>query len=213
MVRTSSPRSALGDLCWVAAMLFVVVAQPLYLLPIEQQLPITLTLVMVGLFLKKPTVRDEAKASRGLVVFGRTLDLVLVVGSAIAGIYMVVNYAKIIFRQGAFTPLDNVVALILLALVLEGVRRAVGWPLTIVCLVFILYALFGRHMPGPLLHRGYSLERTARQLALSYSGIYGIPLAVMVRYVILFIVFGALLLPRAEATRRRPAHGWGIVCG
>ena len=193
MVRTTSPRSTLGDLCWVAAMLFVVVAQPLYLLPIEQQLPITLTLVMVGLFLKKPTVRDEEKVSRGLVVFGRSLDLLLILGSAIAGIYMAINYAKIIFRQGAFTSFDNVVALILLFLVLEGVRRAVGWPLTIVCLVFILYALFGRQMPGPLMHRGYDLERTARQLALSYSGIYGIPLAVMVRYVILFIVFGALL--------------------
>ncbi len=188
-----SPRSTLGDLCWVAAMLFVVVAQPLYLLPIEQQLPITLTLVMVGLFLKKPTIKDETKASRPMVVFGRVLDLALIVGSAVAGIYMAVNYAKIIFRQGAFTSLDNVVGLILLFLVLEGVRRAVGWPLTIVCLIFVLYALFGRYMPGPLLHRGYSLERTARQLALSYSGIYGIPLAVMVRYVILFIVFGALL--------------------
>ena len=193
MVRLNTTRKTLGDLCWVAAMLFVVVAQPLYLLPVEQQLPITLTLVMVGLFLKRPTIRDEEKAHRAVVVFGRSLDLVLVLGSALAGLYMAVNYAKIIFRQGAFTPLDNVVALILTILVIEGVRRAVGWPLTIVCLVFVLYALFGRQMPGPLLHRGYTLERTARQLALSYSGIYGIPLAVMVRYVILFIVFGALL--------------------
>ena len=193
MVATRSTRSTLGDLCWVAAMLFVVVAQPLYLLPIEQQLPITLTLVMVGLFLKKPIIRDESKVAKPVALLGRVTDLVLVVGSAVAGLYIVINYAKIIFRQGAFTPLDNVMALILLLLVLEGVRRAVGWPLTIVCLVFILYALFGRQMPGPLLHRGYSLERTARQLALSYSGIYGIPLAVMVRYVILFIVFGALL--------------------
>lgn len=193
MVGLDAGRKTLGDLCWVAAMLFVVVAQPLYLLPIEQQLPITLTLVMVGLFLKRPTIKDEKKAPRAVVVFGRTLDLALVLASALAGLYMAVNYATIIFRQGAFTPADTVVALVLTVLVVEGVRRAVGWPLTIVCLLFLLYALFGRHMPGPLLHRGYSVERTARQLALSYSGIYGIPLAVMVRYVILFIVFGALL--------------------
>ena len=186
-------RGALGDLFWIAAMLFVVVVQPLYLLPVEQQLPITLTLVMVGLFLKRPTVRDEAKASRPVVLLGRGVDLVLIVASAVAGAYVAMNYAAIIFRQGAFTPTDNFMAMVLLVLVLEGVRRAVGWPLTIVCLVFILYALFGRQMPGPLLHRGYSLERIGRHLALSYSGIYGIPLAVMVRYVILFIVFGALL--------------------
>src|SRR5690606_19016106 len=111
--------------------------------------------VMVGLFLKKPLVRDESKVAKPVAWLGRATDLVLIVGSAVAGIYIVVNYAKIIFRQGAFTPLDNVAALVLLVLVLEGVRRAVGWPLTIVCLVFILYALFGRQMPGPLLHRGY----------------------------------------------------------
>ncbi len=186
-------RGALGDLFWIVAMLFVVVVQPLYLLPVEQQLPMTLTLVMVGLFLKRPTVRDEANASRPVVLLGRGVDLVLIVASAVAGAYVAMNYAAIIFRQGAFTPTDNFMAMVLLVLVLEGVRRAVGWPLTIVCLVFILYALFGRQMPGPLLHRGYSLERIGRHLALSYSGIYGIPLAVMVRYVILFIVFGALL--------------------
>ena len=186
-------RGALGDLFWVAAMMFVVVVQPLYLLPIEQQLPVTLTLVMVGLFLKRPTVRDESKASRAAVIAGRALDLVLIVGSAVAGAYVAANYAAIIFRQGAFTATDNAMALVLLVLVLEGVRRAVGWPLTIVCLVFVLYAIYGRQMPGPLLHRGYPFDRVARHLALSYSGIYGIPLAVMVRYVILFIVFGALL--------------------
>jgi TRAP transporter 4TM/12TM fusion protein len=186
-------RGAIGDLFWIAAMLFVVAVQPLYLLPIEQQLPVTLTLVMVGLFLKRPTIRDESKAGRAAVLAGRAVDLALILAAAVAGTYVAVNYAAIIFRQGAFTPTDNLMALALLALVLEGVRRAVGWPLTIVCLVFVLYALFGRHMPGPLLHRGYSLERIARHLALSYSGIYGIPLAVMVRYVILFIVFGALL--------------------
>lgn len=193
MVGMLKARGALGDFFWVAAMLFVVVVQPLYLLPVEQQLPITLTLVMVGLFLKRPTIRDEKKVNNGVRVIGRTIDLLFVAGSAVVGIYIATNYAQIIFRQGAFTATDNVMALILLFLVLESVRRVVGWPLTIVCLVFILYALFGRLMRGPLLHRGYTLDRTARQLALSYSGIYGIPLAVMVRYVILFIMFGALL--------------------
>src|SRR5690606_41005228 len=94
----------------VAAMLFVVVVQPLSLLPIEQQLPVTLTLVMVGLFLKRPTVRDESKASRAAVIAGRALDLVLIVGSAVAGAYVAANYAAIIFRQGAFTAPDNAMA-------------------------------------------------------------------------------------------------------
>ena len=85
------------------------------------------------------------------------------------------------------------ISVIAVVLVFDAVRRAVGWPLTIVALVALAYALFGRMMPGALFHRGYSFNRISLQLAMSYSGIYGIPLQIMVRYVILFIVFGALL--------------------
>lgn len=184
-------RDSLGNFAWLAAVLFVVTVQPLYLLPIEQQLPITLMLVMVGLFLKRPTVRADRPT--WLRWPGNALDLLLIAAAISVGLYVTLNYKAIIFRQGAFTPLDLWVSLAGLFLTLESVRRSVGWPLTIVCLVFVFYALYGRIMPGALLHRGYSIDRIAQQVTLSYSGIYGIPLAVMVRYVILFIVFGVLL--------------------
>jgi len=186
-------RAWLGNLAWLVAVLFVVVAQPLYLLPIERLLPITLMLVMVGLFAKKPLVAPKEHRARWLVNAGTTLDLVLFAGAILVGLYVAINYEAIIFRQGAFTGTDQVVSLIGLFLTFEAVRRSVGWPLTIVTIIFLLYAIFGRYMPGPLINRGYPLGRAANQLVLSYSGIYGIPLAIMVRYVILFMVFGALL--------------------
>ncbi|HEX7003643.1 MAG TPA: TRAP transporter fused permease subunit [Trueperaceae bacterium] len=191
MGRLDKTRAWLGNGAWLAAVLFVTTVQPLYLLPIEQQLPITLMLVMVGLFLRRPLFRSERLARVGSV--GVAIDLLLVVASVVVGLYVALNYHDIIFRQGAFTRADLWISLIGLFLTLEAVRRSVGWPLTIVCLVFVLYAVYGRVMPGALLHRGYSIDRVAQHVTLSYSGIYGIPLAVMVRYVILFIVFGALL--------------------
>lgn len=180
-----------GYSIWLIGLMFVVVVQPLYLLPLDQVLPFVLMLVMVGLFLKRPIIRSEAGVRWYLS--GLFLDMAMIAGAVAVGVYIGVNYSAIIFRQGAFTGTDTVMALIGLVLTFETVRRSVGWPLTIVCLVFLLYAIFGRDMPGPLINRGYSLPKSAKYLMLSYSGIYGIPLVIMVRYVILFMVFGGFL--------------------
>lgn len=191
--RLHQARNWTGLGAWLGALLFVIVVQPLYLLPLDQVLPFTLMLVMVGLFLRRPLVAPRTGRATQLVALGVVVDLVLVAGAVIVGFYIGINYSAIIFRQGAFTHSDGIIALIGLILTFETVRRSVGWPLTIVCLVFLLYAILGRHIPGPLINRGYSLHKSANYLMLSYAGIYGIPLVIMVRYVILFMVFGGLL--------------------
>ena len=186
-------RKTVAKVSWLLTLVFITFVQPLYLLPIEQQLPITLMLVMIGLFYHRPFIKSKGEMKKlgsiSLLVF----DSLFVVAAIGVGLYITLNYYAIIYRQGAFTSIDSVVSVVAVVLVLDAVRRAVGWPLTIVCLVALAYALFGRMMPGALFHRGYAMDRISLQLALSYSGIYGIPLQIMVRYVILFIVFGALL--------------------
>jgi len=186
-------RETVAKVSWLATLLFITFVQPLYLLPIEQQLPITLMLVMIGLFYHRPFFKvKEAPGKQGsLSLF--VLDTLFVMAAIVVGLYITINYHAIIYRQGAFTAMDGVISVIAVVLVFDAVRRAVGWPLTIVALVALGYALAGRLMPGALFHRGYSFNRISLQLAMSYSGIYGIPLQIMVRYVILFIVFGALL--------------------
>ncbi len=188
-----SIRSVISKVAWLLTLVFITFAQPLYLLPIEQQLPITLMLVMIGLFYQRPFILSIEKRGKKAETMLFLLDSLFVAASVAVGLYITLNYHAIIYRQGAFTPMDAVVSIVAVVLTLDAVRRAVGWPLTIVCLVTIAYALLGRMMPGALFHRGYSLKRTSLQLALSYSGLYGIPLQIMVRYVILFIVFGTLL--------------------
>ena len=172
---------------------FIIVAQPLYLLPIERQLTITLTLVMTGLFYYRPFLKfSSSRQSVGRVLLF-SIDSVFAIAAVAAGIYITLYYDAIIFRQGAFTAADSVFAVILVFLALDSVRRSVGWPLTVVCTAALAYAMFGRIMPGAFFHRGYTVERITQQLALSFSGLYGIPLRIMVRYVILFIAFGTLL--------------------
>ena len=78
-------------------------------------------------------------------------------------------------------------------LLLEATRRSVGTPLVIVCLIFLLYSIFGQSMPDMISHKGVSLERLIGYQWLSSEAVFGIPIDVSVSYVFLFVLFGAFM--------------------
>ena len=97
-------------------------------------------------------------------------------------------------RAGNEKLLDYVVAGIGLILVLEATRRAIGWTLPILCLIFIAYAVYGQSMPDWLFpHRGSNWQQIAQKTFLQSGGVFGIALRVMFTYVFLFVLFGTLL--------------------
>jgi len=101
--------------------------------------------------------------------------------------------ADLIQRSGDPSTTDLVVGVLVIALVFEGARRIMGWVLPVMCGVFIPYALFGRHLPFGLGHRGYDMDQVIDNLYLSTEGIYGTPTFVSATYIFLFILFGAFL--------------------
>lgn len=103
-------------------------------------------------------------------------------------------YPDILFRKTIPDPADVVIGIITVLLILEGTRRAVGYFLSILVLLFILYAYFGNYLPGILSHPGYSVERIIATFYNSTSGIFGLILGAMSNYIIIFIIFGAFLL-------------------
>ncbi len=120
-------------------------------------------------------------------------DGLCVVISLILGFYVWLNYAAIANRAGAPTQVDILFGLLLVVMVVEACRRTVGWPIIIVSMAFLVYAFYGPFMPGILIHRGYSLARIFPYLYLTDAGIFGIPLGVSSRFILLFIVFGSYL--------------------
>ena len=96
-------------------------------------------------------------------------------------------------RAGNETTLDFVIAGVGIVLILDGTRRAIGWTLPILCVVFAAYAMFGRNMPDWFFpHAGNSWEQIVQKTFLQ-DGVFGIALRVMFTYVFLFVLFGALL--------------------
>ena len=56
-------------------------------------------------------------------------------------------------------PMDIVFGLALMLLVLESMRRANGWVMPIITLMFLAYAMAGAWLPAPWTHKGYELGR------------------------------------------------------
>ena len=110
-----------------------------------------------------------------------------------SALYIVLDYQGISERQGLPLDRDVVVGVVLMMLILEAARRVVGLALPILCGIFIVYALYGNHMPDLLAFKGVSLQRLLGQMTMSTEGIYGIPLDVSASIVFLFVLFGAML--------------------
>ena len=131
--------------------------------------------------------------SKGSMKHMSLFDVLLALGFlGVAGYYLW-NYYALIERVGFYTKTDIIVGAIGVLLIMEACRRVVGWPIVIIATMFILYAYFGKSMPGFLNHRGYSVKRIVAQLFFSTEGVIGSPLGVCASFVFLFILFGAFL--------------------
>ncbi len=112
---------------------------------------------------------------------------------AVAALYLVLFYAELADRSGAPILPDLITAALGMLLLLEATRRALGWPLVIVALVFLIYTFAGPHMPEVIAHKGQSLSKVLTHQWLTTEGIFGVALGVSSSFVFLFVLFGALL--------------------
>lgn len=106
---------------------------------------------------------------------------------------IIFNWPEIATREGIPTQSDIYLGVMMVILVIEAGRRAMGWPLPIVAIVAIIYALFGPYFPGMLAHGGFPVSELAPFQYLRTDGIFGVPLGVSASFIFLFVLFGAIL--------------------
>ena len=121
------------------------------------------------------------------------LDIALGLVAAASAAYLFIFYQQLALRPGSLTTGDLVTACIGIPLLLEATRRALGPPLAIIALVFLIYSRAGPYMPGLLAHRGVSFNALANHQWITTEGVFGIALGVSTSFVFLFVLFGALL--------------------
>ncbi len=139
-------------------------------------------------FLLCPTKKSWIKNGRF-----NPLDVILAILAMIPPIYILVNYQALILRAGTVTPTDAIIGTLGMLMVLEAARRIVGLPIVIVVVCFLAYGFLGPYMPGPLAHRGLTINQMVGHIFFTTEGVFGIPLGVSSTFIFLFILFGAYL--------------------
>ncbi|MGH7348887.1 MAG: TRAP transporter permease [Candidatus Rokuibacteriota bacterium] len=153
--------------------------------PAFQQRAIHLAFGLVLVFLTVP-LRGGA-LPRGA---RRVIDVALALLAAVATGYVAWDYESILLRSGTFYAYEMWLGALLVLAILEGTRRTLGWPLPLLAVLSIAYAVFGGDLPGLIAHRGYSARRIISTLYLTFDGIFGLILGVSATFVFLFVLFG-----------------------
>ena len=119
-------------------------------------------------------------------------DWLLAIGAAVSALYVPWVFNDLAFRVGNPLPVDVAMGTVLLVTLLEATRRSMGWPLPVIAVLFILYALYGRSIPGMMAHPGASWSNVVNHLYLTSQGVYGTALGVIATYVFHFVLFGVM---------------------
>lgn len=187
MVRPQGPRLA------TAVAMFSVLAAVAHLYWLGVHSPGVFTLRAAHLLIPILLVPLIYPGWRGAVGRVHWSDLLLMAGGIASTAYVLIEGPQMIYRYGVMpTSADLLFGAMMMLIVLEMTRRAVGWALVIIVLVLLAYALFGAYAPGILVNRSFSWQRVVSFL-FSMDGLYGIPMGVSSTYIYLFVLFGAML--------------------
>ncbi|MEN9628360.1 MAG: Sialic acid transporter permease protein SiaT, partial [Pseudomonadota bacterium] len=119
-------------------------------------------------------------------------DWLLAAAVAVSVLYIPWIFEDLAFRVGNPGPLDVAMGSILIVALLEATRRSMGWPLPVIAIVFMAYALAGPVFPGLLKHAGATWSQLVNHQYLTSQGIYGVAVGVVATYVFHFVLFGVL---------------------
>jgi TRAP transporter 4TM/12TM fusion protein len=193
-----------GILAGVWSIILVYTALTVGLHPILQG-AISLSLGLAIVFLAYPHSSRITRAKEGekpgiwdVLIFGTVRspsvwDIILVIAAVFPCVYLMTSWEVIVRSAGYYETYQLVFGASLIFCLLEGTRRSLGNSIPILVLGFILYALYGEHIPGLFGHAGFGGEEVLYQLYLMQEGIWGLLTDMTSSLIALFVIFGPVL--------------------
>ena len=130
-------------------------------------------------------------------------DVLISFVGAFSCLYIYFFYDQLVDRGGVLLnitigenfiiPIELIIGSCGILILLEATRRAIGLPLVIIAICFLLFSYYGRYAPEIISHGGLSLNRLVGFQWLDQEAIFGIPIGVSVDFIFLFVLFGGLL--------------------
>lgn len=127
-------------------------------------------------------------------ILGFIIDLALIALVIAVESYLLFDVEEFQAREGDPTEWDVYMGTMLVFLVLEATRRAVGWTMVMVTGFFILQTLYSNHFFSFFYGPPTSFARFIDIQFIRTEGVFGIPVLVVSTYILLFILFGGILI-------------------
>jgi len=155
---------------------------------IHRMLHLNLTLILT--FILWPIGRKSWKSELNAYSF---IDLTVILFIIFSGYYMLQDIDAFNMRISAPEQTDIWVGFIYMMIVLEATRRVVGWPLVLCAVFFVVHSLLAPYFPGILYGPPTPFSTVFSYQFMADEGIFGIPIMASSSFIILFMLFGALL--------------------
>ena len=128
-----------------------------------------------------------------------SLSIILAILSLLFGSWMAIRF-PVLSENVFYHPTEAlVVSLLGIVLILEAVRRTMGWSLIVILGLVCLYALLSSNFSGPLQSRSISPDRLLKFLVLDSASLAGAALTIAVAVVVPFLILAQLLLATGGA--------------
>tara|TARA_R110000772_G_scaffold267976_1_gene393650 strand:+ start:24865 stop:26865 length:2001 start_codon:yes stop_codon:yes gene_type:complete len=122
------------------------------------------------------------------------IDALLVFAVLAVQVYTLWDLDAFSQREGELIDSDLWMGFLLIFLVMETTRRSVGLPMVLVTSFFVVHSLYADKFGGFLYGPPTSITKYIDILFIRSEGMFGIPISVAATYIVLFIIFGAILI-------------------
>ncbi|WP_102346024.1 TRAP transporter permease [Bacillus sp. Marseille-P3661] len=153
----------------------------------EQYTGLFFGLILAAVFMGVPAVKKITETKIPWY------DWLLSLLGLVVGIYITVFYPQIALHFSSITAERLVMSILAVVLILEALRRVMGWLLVIVVAVFLTYAFISPYMPGMLKGQSISFDILFNYLYLDTNSILSL-VGLAATIVLAFILFGQILL-------------------
>ncbi|MCM0707769.1 TRAP transporter fused permease subunit [Faecalicatena sp. BF-R-105] len=147
---------------------------------------IHLTGMMLIILMSKPFSKKYGRLSS-------IIDLTMAATLIAVLCYILGDLTNFINRAGSPCSLDIVMGTIFLLILLELARRATGGVMVLIALFFFGQNCFASYLPGFLHRKSLSYSNMVDFVFMRIDGVIGSPIQTMSSYVVLFMIFAALL--------------------
>lgn len=151
------------------------------------------TILFLSMPLYEHVFKDKYAGNPTFRVICRVIDILIVIATWAAVYMCYYEYGRLSVNLGRAGKWAAVAGCLLLLITLEAARRCLGYIMPVLGVVFVIYALVGKYLPGQLGHRGYTFDAIFKYLAVDLDGIFGTTIQVSASTIFMFVMFGAFL--------------------